>query len=231
METHNNNNCLKTSNSNLQTISLKKFFIIKKIHAFILLISIIFAFIAIVLFSLMFALFKRNNEQIIERCASSVSTSKPIFNNNTIAIRIKNPQINEIKEKIDYRLPINLKPYYYDIHISTRFHDTIEPTDFNGTVKIYFKCLTRTNMLILHMKDIDIYNSTIVLKGLTNTSFEYYHLNWLYDREKEFLIFELSKDFEVNHNYTIIIKYKGYLQDDNIGFYRSSYFDNQGKRK
>jgi aminopeptidase N len=201
----------------------KEFFIIKKFHAIITISFFVLICVTILVLSFVFS-FKiaNNNNEINEKCMKHVEN-----------LTIKNDvTMTSLVVKVDYRLPQNIKPYLYDLIIKTNFYDDIEPVDFNGTVKIYFKCFKQTDKVILHVKNLDIFNSSIkvnqVSPGLTA---EFKVKDLVYDLEREFLIIELDSPFFDDRNYVVTIQYKGYLKDDNIGFYRSSYFDSQGNKR
>jgi aminopeptidase N len=136
-------------------------------------------------------------------------------------------------EKIDYRLPKHLMPYNYDVYIKAQF-DTIIGNSFpyDGEVTISFTCAQNTNSLIFHINKLLINNSTLSVKGITDTSFpEIKAFNWINDYERQFFVANLAQEFKASHNYSVFIKFTGYLTDDNAGFYRSSYLDNNQQKR
>ena len=136
--------------------------------------------------------------------------------------------LNQTK-KVEYRLPSDLKPSLYELTIWAYFNDTVEPVDFNGTVKIYFKCFKSTDKIIIHAKELEIFNNTIKVQHSVDNQIRVKSLG--FDYEREFCIIELSNQLKKDENYTLFIQYRGYIKEDNIGFYRSSYHDNDGKRR
>ena len=99
-------------------------------------------------------------------------------------------------------------------------------------MKIYFNCLKSTSRLILHKKNIDIRNDSLVLTSETDNSLDRRNFNWEFDSLNQFLIFSFEKEvFEANKNYSLSVKFTGYLQSDNIGFYKSSYTDQNGNTR
>ena len=58
---------------------------------------------------------------------------------------------NKGKEKIDYRLPTNLKPYLYDLTIQPYFNVTSSPQFYLGQETIYFKCVRSFAQFKIHM--------------------------------------------------------------------------------
>jgi hypothetical protein len=129
---------------------------------------------------------------------------------------------------IQYRLPSDIKPFSYELVLLVYFNDTAEPVDFNGTVKIHFKCLKNTDKIIVHAKELEIFNNTVKVQSHVD---QIEIKSFSIDFEREFFIIELSNPLKTDLDYTLIIQYKGYIKEDNIGFYRSSYFDNYGKKR
>lgn len=234
---------MKRFDTDEQTIVVQGIFV--KLKLLVIVISIIVIIYAATVLGLVFGLLARN-----QKSSSNIATSEDHHHHDMSTSHSHGPSSlssssyltssptrpvlttsNAQNEKVNYRLPTNIKPYYYDLTVATKFNDSSEPNDFDGNIKIYFTCLLKTNKLILHMRDIDLINSTIHIKGLTDQTFELHHLAYKYEQKSNFLTFELNKEFQSNHNYTISMQYKGYVKDDLTGFYRSSYIDNNKKKK
>ena len=130
-------------------------------------------------------------------------------------------------ETNDYRLPRDLVPIYYDIKISTNFHDDIEPKDFNGTVKINFLCKNSTDKIILHAKNLLIKNISINIDDLVSIKY----LQIFYENDKQLLIIQLFDRLILNNHYSVVIEYQGFLLNDNTGLYRASYLDSQNNKR
>ena len=138
------------------------------------------------------------------------------------------------EEKINYRLPRNLKPYFYEILIKPYFNDNNPPEIYTGHVVIKFRCLNDTSKLVLHMtENLEIDNGSFELKSLTQPSFvPIRQFTWIYDSKTQFLIINFDRTvFTKYHNYSVSIGFKGHVKDDNAGFYRSSYTDSNGNKK
>jgi hypothetical protein len=132
---------------------------------------------------------------------------------------------------INYRLPTNFLPRHYDLKIKPYFDVNSEPKEFDGKVIIKMDCVESTSRLVLHMKDIDIYNVSISSDDdssfATKTNF-----NWTYTNITDFFIADFSNIiFKANKSYTFTAEYKGYSKNDNVGIYRSSYLDSNNKRR
>ena len=78
----------------------------------------------------------------------------------------------------------------------------------------------------------DIDNSSLSIKSLTDSSFqELKGFNWFNDFKRQFFVANLTKQLKSGHNYSLYMKFVGYLKDDNIGFYRSSYLETNNTRR
>ena len=127
--------------------------------------------------------------------------------------------------KKSYRLPKNLKPYYYELTIASLFEILTEPDTFDGVVKIYFTCIVSTDYIVLHKKsNIDIDEEKIIIKDvLSNESFNLMH--FVYDDETEIMKLHLTTYLENNKNYSLSMHYLGHHEANNYGFYKSFYND------
>ena len=131
----------------------------------------------------------------------------------------------------EYKLPMNLIPYYYDLYLITNFNHNIEPMDYNGTVEIHFKCIIETNKIILNTKNLEIDGSLIFVNDVVDSNITFNMINVTVDKRDELLIIELDRYFESNHNYTVYITFRGFLNDDDHGFFRLSYKDTFGNKR
>jgi hypothetical protein len=94
-------------------------------------------------------------------------------------------------------------------------------------VTIDISCAKTTSKLVLHINKIAIDNSSLTLIGISDTSFgELKEFRWYNDFTREFFIADLTKELKAGQTYRLSMKYTGYLQDDDRGFYRSSYIRN-----
>lgn len=130
----------------------------------------------------------------------------------------------------EYRLPKDLLPYHYDLKVITNFNVSTKPTSFNGTVKIDFHCQADKKQIVLNANKLIIKNETIEIVDLTDGK-RYEHLTLIYDIHKQILTIPLSNSLKLNRNYSIYIEYQADVFEDNAGFYRVSYLDNQNQEK
>lgn len=113
-----------------------------------------------------------------------------------------------------YQLPGDLKP--------TRYNITIVPFltegnfTFYGKVQIYFTVVQQTSEIVLNSRNLTI--RSLALSGVTGQL--KYVLNDTYER---LVITAPQGALQKGNSYEVTIEYTGLLQDDLLGFYRSSY--------
>ncbi|RNA03939.1 Aminopeptidase N, partial [Brachionus plicatilis] len=152
------------------------------------------------------------------------------------------PVVPKTETFVNYRLPKDLKPYFYEILIKPYFNVTQEPSFYTGHVLINFKCLQNTSKLVFHKhQDIEIDDLSFELKSLSDKNFipvkKMLESNYLieklsYDNLTQLLQIELFKNtFIKNEEYSLSMNFKGLTRADNYGLYRSSYADDSGNTK
>ena len=164
--------------------------------------------------------------------SSGLATSKLNLSRNNLKRFVvntgnskRNLNLNEI------RLPKNLTPYYYELYFIFDFNNEIEPTDYIGKVRIFMNCNDETNKLILNVKNLEINETSIVVEEVDNIHAKFNINNTSTNLYKQMLNIEFEENFEFNHNYSITIDFKGFLKDDDHGFFRQSYLDKRGNKK
>jgi hypothetical protein len=113
-----------------------------------------------------------------------------------------------------YRLPKNVRPLSYDVHLKPEFQNFT----FEGDVKITVEVLEDTSEIILHTNKQNIINITVSGPGTEVNIFE-----TNIDKEKHFLIITNPSNFSADNEYKISITFTATLSEDMSGFYRSSY--------
>ena len=135
---------------------------------------------------------------------------------------------------IDYRLPLDLMPYYYEIRLKS-FLDIDESIysnrsfTYDGAVNISFSCEKPTNKVILHSKNLEIRGESINIFSNTDADVVASQ-EWQKDEERDFLMINLNKECTKDHNYTLHISFMGKIVDALEGYYKSSYVDSNGKK-
>jgi hypothetical protein len=190
---------------------LKGVFLTRKL--LIICIVLIISAYAATVFGLVFGL--KNARKPDQSSANNQTTNSTLKQNTTIQYQ-KN-----------HRLPVNLKPYYYDVRIEAKFDKYTKPVDFDGYVRVDMDCVQSTNTIVLHASNIHIYNDSLSVKGITQVDFETKQILMSFDADMEFLILNLSKFLDANQKYSLFIKYKGFVNDKPNGLFRRSYKDDQ----
>jgi hypothetical protein len=84
------------------------------------------------------------------------------------------------------------------------------------------------------MLDLDLDEDTLVIESATN-DFEFTPIKspkWTYDEITDILTFDLEDQmFKVNENYTFLGSFRGYSDDSGAGFYKGSFFDENGEER
>jgi hypothetical protein len=166
----------------------------------------------------------------------TTTTAMPTTISTTISTTTTTPwTISPIPPLNEYRLPKELEPIHYDLMFDTFFESDTKPEDFNASLKLLFRCIRDTNKLVLNMKDLDLYNSTMKITSQTHASYNS-PSGFGYNYNNQTQIFsatfvQQNQWFKAGNNYTFHVEFKGYLKDDDLGFYRTSYTDGEGIKR
>ena len=166
--------------------------------------------------------------------SSSTSTPRPTISSTTSTTSFSTSlSTSTTQPDVNYRLPKSLVPFHYHLTIKPYFKPEIEPEYYDGTVVIQFSCVNNTSVFVAHMKDIDIYNSSLKIESHHDSSFnELNNIRYQYDSVTQFLIINLENQmFKKGFAYKFIAQFKGYTKNDNAGFYKSSYIDSKNQKK
>jgi aminopeptidase N len=133
--------------------------------------------------------------------------------------------VPEILEALDnpsssseYRLPKSLEPKLYNIHITPDF----EEGTFEGKVEINIKVKESTTLIALNSDKLNVSNIKI-----TRNNKEIRILSTNKNIPQQLRIY-LSAHVNTNEEIKAEMEFKGILNDDMKGFYRSSYTDSKG---
>eukprot|EP00002_Diphylleia_rotans_P003396 TRINITY_DN1230_c0_g1_i1.p1 TRINITY_DN1230_c0_g1~~TRINITY_DN1230_c0_g1_i1.p1 ORF type:complete len:970 (+),score=225.94 TRINITY_DN1230_c0_g1_i1:44-2953(+) len=116
------------------------------------------------------------------------------------------------------RLPTNVIPTSYNVLLQPSF----ETFYFGGYVAINFDVTSETSCIYIHVRDIDVNSNTI---KLVNPSGKTWNLDD-YDQfadSREYLILYFDEIIPAASGYSLSMDYRGFLNDDMIGFYKSKY--------
>lgn len=143
---------------------------------------------------------------------------------------------NDIEPKESYRLPNGTLPLHYNLTITTNIHldsDT-DPAKFKFNGKEIIHLLATedvNNEIVLHSHRLEIVECTLMTTSSSVIKWENETRPWVYDEVKQFLIFTIAADEQLvqGDEYYLEINFEGNLEDNNEGFYRSSYVNEDGK--
>lgn len=125
-----------------------------------------------------------------------------------------------LPEVVDLFLPKSIIPLQYDL----KFIPFLDVTNFtfNGVAKIRIKVLESCKNITFHARALRIDKDTLNVRlALDQSVVEV--VTQIIDEPRQFYILELDEELKVNEIYEINIKFKGMLNDDLEGFYRSKY--------
>ncbi|XP_055611890.1 uncharacterized protein LOC129758416 [Uranotaenia lowii] len=134
--------------------------------------------------------------------------------------------LQEIDES--YLLPRSAVPSHYNLNIKTSIHENNR--EFQGNVEIFFELLQSSDKVIVHNRQLSIWNvrlfSVVGEQNLVELGLPAFET----DTRTEHLIIQSESLLEPG-SYMVRIQYTGRLQNNNnVGFYASSYVDNDGNR-
>lgn len=146
--------------------------------------------------------------------------------------RIRKILLEETKQKtesIDLRLPQAIIPIEYELKLIPFLFDG--NFTFNGEVDIWINITTICRNITLHALDLTIEPNDVNVRFIKSENDVVLDMEpstlsirkQYFVKEKQFYVIELLKDLLPGTIYQIHIKYKGKLNDQLQGFYRSSY--------
>lgn len=116
------------------------------------------------------------------------------------------------------RLLDDITPHSYDIFVTTNIHDAV--FDFNGKVIIHITSNKSTSLILLHsylltLNEIKVTTIDGIVIGTT----------FVMNEETHQVRIDTTTTLQLDQQYVIEIDYSGNLRTDDVGFYRSSYYD------
>lgn len=130
---------------------------------------------------------------------------------------------NKTERVKDVRLPTSIIPIVYDVELQPYIYEgPPENFTFDGYVNINMKCLTNCTNITLHSHLLNINESSVDLSSANNANVPQVK-GMVFDKKRQFLIFNLSEPLENGQEYNIRMNFTGKLRDDLNGLYRSSY--------
>lgn len=131
---------------------------------------------------------------------------------------------NYLSHTADFgHLPTALRPKLYKIYLEPNF----ENGTIRGRVDIQIDVRNITDKIFLHYRNLTIMSTQLSIKDgppLKVREIEYYP-------ENETMIIILEEVLRMPGEFHLEIDYNGLIQNDEMGFYNSSYLDDEGNLK
>jgi len=123
------------------------------------------------------------------------------------------------------RLPKQIFPQHYKIFLTPFIIQ--DNFTFEGHIEIDMKIMeNNVSKIILHSQDLNVYENTVkVVNSETNQAFEV--IGFGFENATQFLTIHLSKNLPMDSTIKLSLAYLGNLGENLVGFYRSSYFEEE----
>lgn len=129
---------------------------------------------------------------------------------------------------VDYRLESNVVPDSYNITIQPyiRSEDGERQFTFNGSIEINVHAVeTEVKKITVHTKNLEIFSAEVFFNELVLVR----EKDHVYDDVTSKFTIHLKDALTLGYSYKIRMSYKGQMDDDLLGFYRSSYIKPNGE--
>jgi len=123
------------------------------------------------------------------------------------------------------RLPKQIFPQHYKIFLTPFIIQ--DNFTFEGHIEIDMKIMeNNVSKIILHSQDLNVYENTVkVVNSETNQAFEV--IGFGFENATQFLTIHFSKNLPMDSTIKLSLAYLGNLGENLVGFYRSSYFEEE----
>lgn len=127
-------------------------------------------------------------------------------------------------------MPDNLKPISYDLTMKPYIGMSSDWSNdkaftFDGYMIIDFICITPTQKIVLHSLNLNI--QSLGLESNTDNDTQV-SSQVDYERARQFATMNFTRDCVQNAQYKLKLNYTGPITQDLVGFYRSSFTDQNG---
>lgn len=130
-----------------------------------------------------------------------------------------------------YRLPKDIKPFLYQLtikpYIGTNESYGEKAFTFDGQMKMHFTCVHSTNQIVFHAFNLLINKDTIEVRDSKDQHIPLKD-GLQYEAKRNFMTLTMTQKCTVTENYTLALEYRGFINEDLVGFYQSSYTDENG---
>lgn len=150
--------------------------------------------------------------------------SNPIITNTNTTTSDSLSKSN-FNDEATFRLPNNSIPVKYEVKLTTKLHQN--EFKFHGRVTIEIEIQETSNFITIHSKQQKILSTKI----LNDDGGEFEIVATERDEMREFITFRVKGYFYRREKVFLMIDYESDLREDNRGFYRSYYMDENGETK
>lgn len=146
-------------------------------------------------------------------------------------------QFNIMRTDPAYRLPATTRPSHYVVSLSPYIENvptgvTAELFTFDGEVTITIHAVeANVNEIVLHCEDLTISELTVYAANNQNVNLATPGQTYQCEMPWSFLRIPLTTTLNTDLQYIISSKFRGNLQTDMQGFYRSWYIDSTNQRR
>lgn len=141
----------------------------------------------------------------------------------TVAFPVDKDSSNDSHVAVNYRLPDNVTPVYYDLKLIPYIEEGNFTFDGESSINITIHRITQN--LSLHVLELTIDEAATSL--LDNDDIVYTPAMYNYDNITQILVLHFDDELSPG-NYTLKMRYVGILNDDLQGFFRTSYVNEEG---
>lgn len=134
---------------------------------------------------------------------------------NPIATQLNGSDEGEVD--LSWRLPTAVYPISYQIELETRVHDHGK-REFSGMMLIVLDVRQATKQIVLHSKGL-VVEDVVLFSGSTIID----PIAYFEDETRDFFIIEGIEEFTPKVELNVFIQFRGLLQLEGVGFYRSEY--------
>ncbi|XP_075971875.1 membrane alanyl aminopeptidase-like [Anticarsia gemmatalis] len=142
-------------------------------------------------------------------------------------------EYNEMMRDPAYRLPTTTRPSHYAVTLTPYFDNVAEAQrfTFDGQVAITIQATqANVNEIVLHCNDLTILTLTVHAATNLNTNLAATGQTFTCQMPYSFLRIATTTPLDVNQQYIITSTFRGNLQTNMRGFYRSWYHDGTARR-
>ena len=121
------------------------------------------------------------------------------------------------EDEFTWRLSGKIYPISYEIELETKVHDEGN-RNYSGNVIIHLGVREPTKQIILHSKGLEI-DEVFLFNGITTVD----EIMFFYIESLDLFVIETLNNFLPGNDLMLLLEFKGQLQLEGVGFYRSEY--------